>query len=359
MRGTNKAVNASTYQFINFANIMNPDMVKSTGTFTFTLNDASSNVIARSAGTVNIPDTRIDPGTITMSSFLMSTSQVQAAAVSYTFDFVPAHDLKTNGTHTPKIVVEVPSGITLAASPTCSMSNTVGIIVGTATCTQPSNGALKRIEIDNPFNGATFTGGSQIRFTISGFTNSPASGSAGTLNVQTALKEVAGTAYYVVDQYSSTADVTMVPGSISATTPVTVSSATAYNAPTTYTIKFTPQHTTVAGGKVKVTLPTGIEFSDTASAQSGCAINTAGLTTPTCAVAGQTITFSNMFGSNFTSAEIQVSIPGIRNIRYQGTSDSFTIQTTDGSDNIIDQVSNNVQAITTAVAEISSATVVI
>ena len=106
----------------------------------------------------------------------------------------------------------------------------------------------------------------------------------------------------------------MTPGSI-INGDVSGDSTVAYAEDVTYTIEFQPVHDALQNGQVEVTLPTGMTFSDSNAAESGCTFNIA-VGTPTCVVSGDTITFSNVFDTDITSQLMTITIPGIQNIRY-------------------------------------------
>ena len=111
-----------------------------------------------------------------------------------------------------------------------------------------------------------------------------------------------GTDDYLVDEYESTTDVVMTTG-ILTNSAVAANDQTAYKEDVTYTLEFQPQHSIVRFGKIVVTLPDGMIFSDVDAAENGCSLNVT-IGTPTCDVEGTTITFSNAFNTEAYPSQI-------------------------------------------------------
>ncbi len=125
--GNNGNLNASLDQQIEFTQINNPPMVKSTDSFTITLKDSNNGNIATST-TQYIDASAITPGAIS-GSITFNTSVVQQTS-SINFTFTPTHDLIVNATYAPRLIVTLPSTITMPS--TCTLTSIQTISATTA-----------------------------------------------------------------------------------------------------------------------------------------------------------------------------------------------------------------------------------
>ena len=132
----------------------------------------------------------------------------------------------------------------------------------------------------------------------------------------------------------------MTPGTITPTF-ITTNSSIASNPNTQYTFTFTTSSKIISGAILRIDFPNGISVSEAAAtANNGCTLSV-GISTsnPPCSSAnfGQTIYFNGFFTSNVSAGTtLTATVPGVTNLRYVGTSSTFTIQTTDSAGNTID-----------------------
>lgn len=257
-------------------------------------------------------------------------------------------------TETPKIVIEFPSTIILAS--VCTYSGVSGQLSSSLTCTAANSGADGRYELTNPFGGSDYaTTGTNLEIQVGTVTNPDVSGSPGTFTVSTYLIE--NSIDYLVDTgtYSS---VSITTGTLTSPS-VTSTSTLAYDTGVNYTFTFTTQHTVVTNGVIDIVFPSSIIINDSSAASSDCqaALNGAALSSATCVVVSTgELKVTSLFTTAATGT-VTVVIPGIRNPRSLGTSESFTVTTTDSSGTAIDSLSTGFTVTMLSVSELQAVSI--
>ena len=213
----------------------------------------------------------------------------------------------------------------------------------------------KTITIGSPFGSGTFAGGTQLTITIDSVSNPVSVQTVGAFTVET-YNVISGTAYMIDTGTGGTTDYTVTQGAIVAPMSATPATAEASLDPVTYTISFTTGNNVPSGGKVKVTFPSDIVISDTSAAT---CTGTAGFQTSslTCNPTSSSLDITNGFTSEFTAGVLTFTVAAVRNPRSTLTTGSFSITTTDSSDNTIDVTSSGITVTMTTVPNLSSVSV--
>ena len=319
---------------LTIANVKNPDVVGSTGTYTIRTTDTTDVVIDED--TAVAADTTV-AGALTATN-VQPASLTAGISGNVTVSFTPAHALPANG----KILVTFPPsfGLTNVLS-TDASSAALGVLTASVSgqvVTITRNGA-----------GSIVNGGTAINDLVIGNVRNPIiSGSGGTYAIATANSST-----LTIDQNTSVAADTFVAGILSATNvqPASLVAGATGNA----TVSFTTQNSIPNNAYIEVTFGGGFNVAGVTGASSAADIN-GGLTTT---VSGQTVRITRNGAGTAVGAGAIVDdlvIAGARNPVVSGTTGVYVIATYYAAGGIIDD-DINVTADTITVGSLSATNV--
>jgi len=321
---------------LTIANVKNPDVVGSTGTYAIQTTDSGDVVIDE--------DTAVTADTTTAGALTGTNIQpdLLTAGVTgnVTVTFILEHVLPANG----KILVTFPAGFSLTGVQSADVSSASDISGG---LTASVSGQV--VTVSRNGAGSVINAGTTIDdLVIANVRNPIVSGSGGTYTIATA-----NSGALVIDQNTSVAADTFVAGNLSATNvqPASLVAGAAGNA----TVTFTTQSAIPADGYIEVTFGGGFNVAGVTGASSAANIN-GGLTT---SISGQTVRVTrNGAGSNVAASATvnDLVIAGVKNPVVTGTTGTYSIGTYYAAGVVIDD-DTNVTADTITVGALSAANV--
>jgi len=244
---------------------------------------------------------------------LTPTSSLAGRTTLYTINFTTVGSIPANG----KIKVTFPTNydISGAVSATCSSMNG-GFSTG-------KSGQVVTFTRNNTGSGTT--AGNAETCTVDGIKNPTFSATTGTFTIQTTDSSDSE-----IDSNSTVAGVTTTPNNLNSTN-VQPAQLTA-GSTTTNTISFQTSNSLAATDKIKITF--GANF-DVSGANNGSCSGMDGSFNTT--VSGQIVTLTRSGGSTQSNGAKTCTVDGIKNPPATGSTGTYSIQTTDSSDNIRDQ----------------------
>ena len=325
----------------------NPAQKKTTDSLQVSLLTASGAAVMRKTSGIVLAEGSIETGTVgSIATSSLTTTEVQKAT-RLRFDFTPTHAVSASS----QIVLTVPSSLTLGAS--CSVATVSGGLDAGATCA--SDNVAKTMTISSPFGSSGFAGGSALQLAVDGASNPVSVLTVGGFSVAT-YNIIDGSPYMIDMGTGGASDYTATQGSIVAPKSATPASAEASKTPVVYTIAFTTSNNIPLGGKVKISFPSGIVISDTSSAS--CTgtkgFQTVGLT---CNPTSSSLEITNGFSADFTAGELELTVAGVSNPRSTLATGSFSVTTTDSSDNVIDATTTGMTVTMSSVPDLGSVSV--